>query len=74
MNICTFSFYTESSNHYQLLSDSSRGAGGNYTVISAAVKHTGVYVCTAERGKPGYYTTYSNKQPVWVTGKFKQNE
>uniref|UniRef100_A0A8C2HQI6 Ig-like domain-containing protein n=1 Tax=Cyprinus carpio TaxID=7962 RepID=A0A8C2HQI6_CYPCA len=69
----TFSWYTLTAssdyrNHYQLLSDSSRGAGGNYTVSSAAVKHTGVYVCTAERGKPGYYTTYSNKQPVWVTG------
>uniref|UniRef100_A0A671L7F8 Ig-like domain-containing protein n=1 Tax=Sinocyclocheilus anshuiensis TaxID=1608454 RepID=A0A671L7F8_9TELE len=56
------------SNRYNLLSDSSRGAGGNYTFSSAALKHTGVYVCTAERGKPGYYTTYSNKQPVWVTG------
>ncbi|XP_042573871.1 LOW QUALITY PROTEIN: Fc receptor-like protein 2 [Cyprinus carpio] len=67
----TFSWYAFSSdyrNRFQLLSDSSRGAGGNYTVSSAAVKHTGVYVCRAERGKPGYYTTYSNKQPVWVTG------
>uniref|UniRef100_A0A8C1XHV0 Ig-like domain-containing protein n=1 Tax=Cyprinus carpio TaxID=7962 RepID=A0A8C1XHV0_CYPCA len=69
----TFSWYTltassESSNHYQLLSDSSRGAGGNYTVSSAAVKHTGVYVCRAERGNPAYNTTYSNTQPVWVTG------
>uniref|UniRef100_A0A8C1CPH3 Ig-like domain-containing protein n=1 Tax=Cyprinus carpio carpio TaxID=630221 RepID=A0A8C1CPH3_CYPCA len=59
---------SESSNHYQLLSDSSRGAGGNYTVSSAAVKHTGVYVCRAERGNPAYNTTYSNTQPVWVTG------
>uniref|UniRef100_A0A8C1M7G0 Ig-like domain-containing protein n=1 Tax=Cyprinus carpio TaxID=7962 RepID=A0A8C1M7G0_CYPCA len=69
----TFSWYTltassESSNHYQLLSDSSRGAGGNYTVSSAAVKHTGVYVCRAERGEPAHKTTYSNTQPVWVTG------
>ncbi|KTF73403.1 hypothetical protein cypCar_00041867 [Cyprinus carpio] len=68
LNICTFLLYTESSNHYQLLSDSSRGAGGNYTVSSAAVKHTGVYVCRAERGEPAYKTTYSNTQPVWVTG------
>ncbi|XP_059415130.1 Fc receptor-like protein 5 [Carassius carassius] len=69
----TFSWFTltassESSNNYQLLSDSSRGAGGNYTVSSAALKHTGVYVCRAERGKPAYKTTYSNTQPVWVTG------
>ncbi|KAF4115735.1 sialoadhesin-like isoform X2 [Onychostoma macrolepis] len=69
----TFSWYTltassESSNHYQLLSDSSRGAGGNYTVSSAALNHTGVYVCRAERGKTAYKTTYSNKQPLWVTG------
>uniref|UniRef100_A0A8C1XK58 Ig-like domain-containing protein n=1 Tax=Cyprinus carpio TaxID=7962 RepID=A0A8C1XK58_CYPCA len=69
----TFSWYTltassESSNHYQLLSDSSRGAGGNYTVSSAALNHTGVYVCRAERGNPAYKTTYSNTQPVWVTG------
>ncbi|KAI2645383.1 Fc receptor-like protein 5 [Labeo rohita] len=69
----TFSWYTvtvssDSSDHYKLLSDSSRGAGGNYTVSSAALKHTGVYVCRAERGKPAYNTTYSNKQPLWVTG------
>ncbi|XP_042575613.1 Fc receptor-like protein 5 isoform X1 [Cyprinus carpio] len=69
----TFSWYTltassDSSNHYQLLSDSSRGAGGNYTVSSAALNHTGVYVCRAERGKPAYNTTYSNTQPLWVTG------
>uniref|UniRef100_A0A8C2E183 Ig-like domain-containing protein n=1 Tax=Cyprinus carpio TaxID=7962 RepID=A0A8C2E183_CYPCA len=69
----TFSWYTltassDYGNQYQLLSDSSRGARGNYTVSSAAVKHTGVYVCRAERGEPAYKTSYSNKQPVWVTG------
>uniref|UniRef100_A0A8C1U843 Ig-like domain-containing protein n=1 Tax=Cyprinus carpio TaxID=7962 RepID=A0A8C1U843_CYPCA len=69
----TFSWYTltassDSSHHYQLLSDSSRGAGGNYTVSSAALNHTGVYMCRAERGKPAYNTTYSNTQPLWVTG------
>uniref|UniRef100_A0A673N4S4 Ig-like domain-containing protein n=1 Tax=Sinocyclocheilus rhinocerous TaxID=307959 RepID=A0A673N4S4_9TELE len=56
------------SNRYQLLSDSSRGAGGNYTVSSAALNHTGVYVCRAETDKPVIYTTYSNTQPLWVTG------
>ncbi|KAL1278702.1 hypothetical protein QQF64_025375, partial [Cirrhinus molitorella] len=66
----TFSWYTitvDSSDHYQLLSDSSSGAGGNYTVSSAALKHTGVYVCTAERENPPYNTRYSNKQLIWVT-------
>ncbi|XP_052409124.1 low affinity immunoglobulin gamma Fc region receptor III-like [Carassius gibelio] len=69
----TFSWYTlnvSSDNRYnfQLLSDSSRGAGGNYTVSSAALKHTGVYVCRAESREPAYNTTYSNTQPVWVSG------
>ncbi|XP_050950337.1 Fc receptor-like protein 5 [Labeo rohita] len=69
----TFSWFTETfssdySNHYILLSDSSRGAGGNYTVSSAALNHTGVYVCRAERGKPAYNTQYSNTQLIWVTG------
>uniref|UniRef100_A0A672KF45 Sialoadhesin-like n=1 Tax=Sinocyclocheilus grahami TaxID=75366 RepID=A0A672KF45_SINGR len=69
----TFSWFTVTvssgnSNHYDLLSDSSRGAGGNYTVSSAALKHTGVYVCRAERGKPAHDTWYSNTQLIWVTG------
>uniref|UniRef100_A0A8C2CZI9 Ig-like domain-containing protein n=1 Tax=Cyprinus carpio TaxID=7962 RepID=A0A8C2CZI9_CYPCA len=49
--------------HYKLLSDSR-----NYTVSSAALNHTGVYVCRAERIKPAYYTTISDTQPLWVTG------
>ncbi|XP_016361994.1 uncharacterized protein LOC107703788 [Sinocyclocheilus anshuiensis] len=69
----TFSWYTETvssanSIHYKRLSDSSRGAGGNYTVSSAALKHTGVHVCRAERGKPAYNSTISNTQLIWVTG------
>ncbi|XP_059416687.1 Fc receptor-like protein 5 [Carassius carassius] len=69
----TFSWFTvtassDNSNRYELLSDSSRGAGGNYTVSSAAPNHTGVYVCSAERGKLTYNTWNSNKQPLWVTG------
>uniref|UniRef100_A0A8C1FNE0 Ig-like domain-containing protein n=1 Tax=Cyprinus carpio carpio TaxID=630221 RepID=A0A8C1FNE0_CYPCA len=69
----TFSWFTEtvSSDYiyrYDLLSDSSRGAGGNYTVTSAALNHTGVYVCGAERGKPADYITISNTQLIWVTG------
>ncbi|XP_059399842.1 Fc receptor-like protein 5 isoform X2 [Carassius carassius] len=69
----TFSWFTQTlssdnSNHYKQLSDSSRGAGGNYTVSSADLKHTGVYVCGAERGKPAYNSDVSNTQLLWVTG------
>ncbi|XDV12507.1 hypothetical protein PO909_001163, partial [Leuciscus waleckii] len=68
----TFSWFTVtvsgSRNDYELLSDSSRGAGGKYTVSSADLNHTGVYVCSAERDKTAVYTTYSNTQPLWVTG------
>ncbi|XP_016088429.1 Fc receptor-like protein 5 [Sinocyclocheilus grahami] len=69
----TFSWYTETvssanSINYKQLSDSSRGAGGHYTVSSAALKHTGVHVCRAERGKPAYNSTISNTQLIWVTG------
>ncbi|KAL0153319.1 hypothetical protein M9458_051357, partial [Cirrhinus mrigala] len=53
--------------HYNLLSDSSRGAGGNYTVSSAALNHTGVYVCRAEREKSVFKTQHSNTQLLWVT-------
>ncbi|XP_056305362.1 B-cell receptor CD22-like [Danio aesculapii] len=52
---------------YIISRSDSRGAGGKYTVSSVALKHTGVYVCEAERGKP-VYKTVSNTQPLWVTG------
>ncbi|XDV33548.1 hypothetical protein PO909_003928 [Leuciscus waleckii] len=65
----TFSWFTVTGpgigNHYELLSDSSRGAGGKYTVSSADLNHSGVYVCRAERDKTA---VYSNTQPLWVTG------
>ncbi|XP_073673323.1 Fc receptor-like protein 5 [Garra rufa] len=69
----TFSWFTltvspENSHQYNLLSDSSRGAGGNYTVSSAALNHTGDYACRAERENPAFTTQYSNTQPLWVTG------
>ncbi|XP_076836014.1 Fc receptor-like protein 5 [Brachyhypopomus gauderio] len=51
-----------------LLSDSSRGAGGSYTLSPAALHHTGVYVCRAKRGEAPYETEYSNLQPLWITG------
>ncbi|XP_035377599.1 uncharacterized protein LOC118240635, partial [Electrophorus electricus] len=52
----------------ELLSESSRRAGGSYTLSPAALHHTGVYVCRAERGEPAYQTQYSNTQPLWITG------
>ncbi|XP_073702794.1 Fc receptor-like protein 5 [Garra rufa] len=67
----TFSWYTvtvSDNRYYHLLPDRSKGTGGNYTVSSAALKHTGVYVCRAEKGKPTIYTWYSNTQLVRVTG------
>ncbi|XP_051756247.1 uncharacterized protein LOC127516027 isoform X2 [Ctenopharyngodon idella] len=56
-----FSWYRDD---YNLLSDSRRGAQGSYTISPAAVKHTGVYMCRAERG--GYYTEYSHTELLWV--------
>ncbi|KAL0153243.1 hypothetical protein M9458_051418 [Cirrhinus mrigala] len=59
----TFSWFRDDDH----LSDSSRGAGGSYTLSPAALQHTGVYTCRAERGRPAYYTNYSNTQPLWIT-------
>uniref|UniRef100_A0A4W4E1S7 Ig-like domain-containing protein n=1 Tax=Electrophorus electricus TaxID=8005 RepID=A0A4W4E1S7_ELEEL len=52
----------------ELLADSIRRAAGSYTLSPAALHHTGVYVCRAERGEPAYQTQYSNTQPLWITG------
>ncbi|XP_026104582.1 Fc receptor-like protein 5 [Carassius auratus] len=60
----TFSWFRDDDR----LSDSSRGAGGSYTLSPAALQHTGVYTCRAERGRPAYYTNYSNTQTLWITG------
>ncbi|XP_067255903.1 Fc receptor-like protein 5 isoform X2 [Chanodichthys erythropterus] len=60
----TFSWFRD----HDHLSDSSRGAGGSYTLSPAALQHTGVYTCRAERGRPAYYTHNSSTQPLWVTG------
>ncbi|XP_067221397.1 Fc receptor-like protein 5 [Chanodichthys erythropterus] len=69
----TFSWFTQTvssdvRDQYELLSDSSRGSGGKYNVSSAALNHTRVYVCRAEREKTAYKTPYSNTQLLWVTG------
>ncbi|XP_047679084.1 hemicentin-1-like isoform X2 [Tachysurus fulvidraco] len=54
--------------YVELLSDSSRGSGGKYTLSPAALKHTGVYMCRGERGEPALHTQYSNLQPLWIIG------
>ncbi|KAI5623149.1 Fc receptor-like protein 5 [Silurus asotus] len=79
----TFSWYTvvpyrdgltsvQNNNGYvmyvELLSDSSRGSGGSYTLSPSAFHHTGVYVCKGERGEPAFHTLYSNPQPLWISG------
>ncbi|XP_073722134.1 uncharacterized protein [Misgurnus anguillicaudatus] len=65
----TFSWFTvhESTEEVELVPDSIRGSKGIYTVRSVTVKHTGVYVCRAERGDPAYHTEYSNTKPLFVT-------
>ncbi|XP_056316876.1 sialoadhesin [Danio aesculapii] len=60
----TFSWFRDADH----LSDSSRGAGGSYTLSPAALQHTGVYTCRAERGEPAYSSQNSTAQPLWVTG------
>ncbi|XP_073669830.1 uncharacterized protein [Paramisgurnus dabryanus] len=62
------SLYSENTNDYQLVLVSSGGSKGIYTVSSVTVKHTGVYMCRAERGDPVYHTEYSNTQTLWITG------
>ncbi|KAM9501667.1 Fc receptor-like protein 5 [Clarias gariepinus] len=52
--------------YVELLSDSSRGSGGNYTLSPAALNHTGVYRCRGEREQ--FFTKFSKPQPVWITG------
>ncbi|XP_043101551.1 titin-like [Puntigrus tetrazona] len=54
------------------LSDSSRGAGDSYTLSPAALQHTGVYTCRAERGRPVFYTHNSSTQLLWITGKWSR--
>ncbi|XP_058251914.1 Fc receptor-like protein 5 [Hemibagrus wyckioides] len=54
--------------YVELLSDSSRGSGGKYTLSPAALNHTGVYMCRGKRGEPALHSQYSNPQPLWITG------
>ncbi|XP_076128081.1 uncharacterized protein LOC143109313 [Alosa pseudoharengus] len=50
----------------ELLPDSSRGAGGSFTLSLAALHHTDLYVCRAEGGDPAYQTKFSDVVPLWV--------
>ncbi|XP_053485856.1 Fc receptor-like protein 5 [Ictalurus furcatus] len=50
------------------LSDIIRESGDSYTISPAALNHTGVYVCSAERLERVYRTYDSNEQPLWITG------
>ncbi|XP_060731022.1 high affinity immunoglobulin gamma Fc receptor I-like [Tachysurus vachellii] len=49
-----------------LLSNSSRGSGGSYTLSPVTLNHTGVYMCAAERGV--FHTQNSKTQLLWITG------
>ncbi|KAI5613955.1 sialoadhesin-like, partial [Silurus asotus] len=75
----TFSWYTDvlyrdshsSLRHRpELLSDSSRGSGGSYTLSPVTLNHTGVYMCRAVRGEEDFYSQYSKEQPLWITGEY----
>ncbi|XP_053346059.1 low affinity immunoglobulin gamma Fc region receptor II-like [Clarias gariepinus] len=52
----------------RLLSDSSEGSRGSYTLSSTAIEHTGVYVCRGRKRKRSLITHYSFLQPLWITG------
>ncbi|XP_062373269.1 Fc receptor-like protein 5 [Sardina pilchardus] len=52
----------------EVISESTRRAGGSYTLSPVALRHTGVYVCRAERGEPAIHTEFSSPQPLWVIG------
>ncbi|XP_062371981.1 basement membrane-specific heparan sulfate proteoglycan core protein-like [Sardina pilchardus] len=54
--------------YLELLSDGERGSGGSYTLSPAALRHTGVYVCRAERGEPAYHTEFSQLKPIFIAG------
>ncbi|KAF5893796.1 Fc receptor-like protein 5 isoform X1, partial [Clarias magur] len=70
----TFSWYRGNLYRYsdgykvELLSDSSRGSRGSYTISSATRNHTGFYMCSAERDERQVQTHHSLPQPLWITG------
>lgn len=52
----------------ELLPDSHRGAGGQYTLTSVTPQDQGLYVCQAEMGHPPHFTHHSPSRALWVTG------
>ncbi|KAM9501674.1 Fc receptor-like protein 2 [Clarias gariepinus] len=52
----------------ELLSDSSRGSRGSYTISPVTRNHTGVYMCSVERDGQQVQTDRSRPQPLWITG------
>ncbi|XP_053345195.1 B-cell receptor CD22-like [Clarias gariepinus] len=60
--------YVDITYELELLSDSSRGSRGSYTISPAALKHTGVYMCSAERDGLQVQTDLSLPQPLWIIG------
>ncbi|XP_064176113.1 Fc receptor-like protein 5, partial [Anguilla rostrata] len=51
--------------------DSSSTDGSSYTIHSAAVSHGGEYWCRAGRGKPAFYTPYSDSLQLNITGNIR---
>ncbi|KAM9501631.1 high affinity immunoglobulin gamma Fc receptor I-like [Clarias gariepinus] len=66
----TFSWYREGLKKDNIITykDSSRGSRGSYTISPAALKHTGVYTCSAERDGQMVQTDHSLPQTLWITG------
>ncbi|KAG5835288.1 hypothetical protein ANANG_G00242280 [Anguilla anguilla] len=51
--------------------DSSSTDGSRYTIHSAAVSHGGEYWCRARRGRPAFYTPYSDSLQLSITGNIR---
>ncbi|XP_049338741.1 high affinity immunoglobulin gamma Fc receptor I-like [Astyanax mexicanus] len=48
-------------------SEISRGTGGTYSISPAALRQTGLFWCSAERGEPAFHTKSSNIQHLLIT-------
>ncbi|XP_066578196.1 Fc receptor-like protein 5 [Amia ocellicauda] len=58
--------------YLQPLSDSSSGAGGNFTISAVTGTHRGLYWCRAERGDAPHYTQYSRAVTLTVSELFSR--
>ncbi|XP_066577556.1 Fc receptor-like protein 5 isoform X2 [Amia ocellicauda] len=65
-------YYWYRTGHLQPLSDSSSGAGGNFTISAVTGTHRGPYWCRAERGDAPYYTQYSGAVTLTVSELFSR--